>query len=115
MPVCLVKASRVGCVWFLSLTSMYSGQLDQLTILSTSDMSLAAALGDGVPPPAAVRPLEPQAARVAAAAMPATPLITVRRDTRPRASDAVSSVGSWGRCSFINNSFSGGGVVQPQA
>src|SRR6476661_2456090 len=100
MPVCLVKASIVGRRWVLSSTSMYSGQFDQLTTLSVSDRSVGAALAVGVPPPAAARPLEPQAASAATAATPAALLIRVRRETSPRASAAVSS-GGRGFCSFM--------------
>src|SRR5689334_14126870 len=90
MPVSLVKASRVGRALVLSLTSMYAGQLDQLTTFSVSDMSLAAAavLAAAVPlppaPDAGFFPAEPHAARNAAAPMPAAPIMAERRDTSPR-------------------------------
>src|SRR6476661_400996 len=85
MPVSLVKASRVGRALVLSLTSMYAGQLDQLTTFSVSDMSCAAAAvlaaAVPVPPPPDVGflPAEPQAARKAAALTPAAPISAARR------------------------------------
>src|SRR6476646_10537344 len=94
MPVSLVNASSVGRALVLSLTSMYSVQLDQLTIFSVSDMSCAAAAvlaaAVPVPPPPDVGflPAEPQAARKAAALTPAAPITADRRDTRPRISAA---------------------------
>src|SRR5689334_974891 len=93
MPVALVNASRVGRFWVLSSTSMYSGQLDQLMIFSLSDMSCAA-LADGADEPDAVGflPFEPHAAR-AVTPSPAAPIMSVRRETRPRARAAVRAVG----------------------
>src|SRR6476469_6433613 len=93
MPVCFVKASRVGRDLVLSLTSMYSVQFDQLTIFSVSDMSVAAAavfFAATVPPPPAdgFFPADPQAARKAAALTPAAPIMADRRLTRPRMSAA---------------------------
>ena len=90
MPVCFVKASRVGRDLVLSSTSMYSVQFDQLMIFSVSDMSVAAAAAVFSPravPPApddGFFPADPQAARKAAAPTPAAPIMAERRDTRPR-------------------------------
>src|SRR6478609_10807779 len=89
MPVCFVKASRVGRDLVLSSTSMYSVQFDQLMIFSVSDMSVAAAavfLAAAVPPAPAegFLPADPQAARKAAALTPAAPIMADRRLTRPR-------------------------------
>src|SRR6476469_2189470 len=98
MPVFLVKATNEGLALVLSSTSMYSGQLDQLTSFSESDMSWAAfAVGAMVLPPdpvtAVLFPLLPQAARAVIPA-PAAPTIRVRRETRPRASAAERMGGS---------------------
>src|SRR6478672_3601514 len=98
MPVFLVKATNEGLALVLSSTSMYSGQLDQLTSFSESDMSWAAfAVGSMVLPPDPVTvgffPLLPQAA-CAVIPAPAAPTMRVRGETRPRASAAVRMGGS---------------------
>src|SRR6476620_8056775 len=89
MPVCFVKASRVGRDLVLSSTSMYSVQFDQLRIFSVVAVSLTTAavfLAAAVPPAPAdgFFPAEPQAARKAAALTPAAPIMADRRLTRPR-------------------------------
>src|SRR5512139_3165757 len=87
MPVFFLKASSDGRACVLSSTSMYSGQLDQLTTFSVSDRSWAAlAVGVEVPvPPLVFLPSLPHAARAAAAPRPAAPTTNERRLTSPRA------------------------------
>src|SRR5262245_44505875 len=76
MPVLSSNSFRVGCSFlFLSSTSMYWTQFEKLTILSTSDLSWAAATPPGswlvpsVPqddsrlPPASATPPTPRACR----------------------------------------------------
>src|SRR5690348_9985890 len=104
MPVFFSKASRVGCAWVLSSTSMYSGQFDQLTTFSLPDMScaaLAVGLAEPLLPEEALRPLDPQADSTAMVPRPRAPLITLRRESAPRAKAAWVERGSW---SFMGGS-----------
>jgi len=85
MPVSATKASSVGRLPFF-LTSMYSGQFDQLTTFSVSDRSAAVrpAPGEALPPLWLI-PWLPQPA-TAATPSPARPSIAVRRVIMPRTS-----------------------------
>src|SRR4051794_10440804 len=82
MPVAVRNAARLGCSPVASSVSMYSGQFDQLTILSSSDLSSAARSSFDF---GAVPGVPHAASRLPRATAPA-PRNSVRRVSIPRIS-----------------------------